>query len=99
MGPARDLGPKSGRSRDQVEILVEAQNARLITELIELARRSNRTKFRDQVVRPLLEAGYLEMTIPAKPRSSKQRYWTTAPATRKRLKRAAESASRTPMLT
>ena len=42
-----------------------------------LVGRTNRTKFRDQVVRPLLGAGWLEMTIPDKPRSSKQRYRTT----------------------
>jgi hypothetical protein len=39
--------------------------------------RTDRTKFRDQIVRPLLEAGLLEMTIPDKPRSSRQRYRTT----------------------
>lgn len=39
--------------------------------------RTDRTKFRDQVVAPLLEAGLLEMTIPDKPRSSKQQYCTT----------------------
>ena len=39
--------------------------------------RADRTKFRDQVVRPLLDAGLLEMTIPDKPRSSRQRYRTT----------------------
>ena len=39
-----------------------------------LAGRSNRTKFRDHVLKPLLEAGWLEMTIPDKPTSSKQRY-------------------------
>lgn len=71
------VGTKLGLSRDQVQVLEEARDARLVTELMELAGRSNRTKFRDQVVRPLLEAGYLEMTIPAKPRSSKQRYRTT----------------------
>lgn len=71
------VGTKSGLSRDQVQILAEARDARMITELMELARRSNRTKFRDQVIRPLLEAGYLEMTIPDKPRSSKQSYRTT----------------------
>ena len=54
-------------------------------ELMELCKRSNRTKFRDQVVRPLLEDGLLEMTIPDKPRSSKQRYQTT-PAGEKLLK-------------
>lgn len=39
--------------------------------------RTNRTKFRDQVVAPLLEAGLLEMTVPDKPRSSKQQYRIT----------------------
>ena len=33
-----------------------------------------RTRFRDRVVRPLLDAGWLEMTVPDKPRSLKQRY-------------------------
>lgn len=39
--------------------------------------RSDRTKFRDQVLAPLLETGLLQMTIPDKPRSSKQQYRTT----------------------
>ena len=49
----------------------------MMSELLEVCGRTSRTKFRDQVVRPLLEAGLLEMTIPDKPRSSKQRYRTT----------------------
>ena len=32
---------------------------------------------RDQVLRPLLDAGLIEMTIPEKPQSSKQQYRTT----------------------
>ena len=40
--------------------------------------RHNRTKFRDQVLKPLLDAGWLEMTIPDKPTSSKQKYRLTA---------------------
>ncbi len=40
--------------------------------------RTNRTKFRNQVLRPLLEAGWIEMTIPDKPTSRHQRYRTTA---------------------
>ena len=43
-----------------------------------LAGKSDRTKFRNQVLRPLLEEGLLEMTIPDKPRSSKQKYRLTA---------------------
>jgi len=39
--------------------------------------RTDRTKFRNQVLAPLMEKGLIEMTIPDKPRSSKQRYTTT----------------------
>lgn len=40
--------------------------------------RANRTKFRDQVLVPLLDQGLVEMTVPDKPRSSRQRYRLTA---------------------
>jgi hypothetical protein len=40
--------------------------------------RTDRTKFRDQVLRPLIEAGLLELTIPDKPTSPHQRYRATA---------------------
>jgi len=72
------VGTKSGLSQDQVQVLEAARDARLLTDLMDIPGRTNRTKFRDQVIRPLLKAGYLEMTIPDKPRSSKQRYRTTA---------------------
>ena len=39
--------------------------------------RADRTKFRDGVVKPLIEAGLLELTIPDKPRSRMQKYRTT----------------------
>ncbi|MCD4816773.1 MAG: hypothetical protein K8R06_10310, partial [Methanosarcinales archaeon] len=48
-----------------------------ITELMEIAGRTDRTKFRNQVLNPLIEAGLLEMTLPDKPRSSKQKYRLT----------------------
>ena len=48
-----------------------------INDLMKKCQRSDRTKFRDQVLRPLLDAGLLAMTIPDKPRSPKQRYRTT----------------------
>ena len=71
------VGTKLGPSRGQVQILAAALDARAITDLMEVAGRANRTKFRDQVLRPLLDAGLIEMTIPDKPRSPKQRYRTT----------------------
>jgi ATP-dependent DNA helicase RecG len=52
-----------------------------------LTGRTNRTKFRDQVLNPLIEAGFIEMTVPDKPRSPKQRYRTTS-AGRKVLENA-----------
>ena len=39
--------------------------------------RTNRTKFRNQVLQPLIDNGLIEMTIPDKPRSSNQRYRIT----------------------
>ena len=48
-----------------------------IGELMSVLGRSNRTKFRDQVLAPLLRAELVEMTIPERPRSSKQRYRLT----------------------
>ena len=39
--------------------------------------RSDRTKFRHQVIGPLLGDGLVELTIPDKPRSSKQKYRLT----------------------
>ncbi len=70
--------PKSGLSPDQVKILRNCLKDNAIGQLMQLVGRSNRTKFRDQVLKPLMEAGYLEMTIPDKPRSSKQKYRLTA---------------------
>jgi len=44
---------------------------------MKIAERTDRTKFRNQVLRPLLDAGFIEMTIPDKPTSSKQKYRLT----------------------
>jgi DNA-binding HxlR family transcriptional regulator len=44
---------------------------------MDVAGRSDRTKFRHQVLKPLMDDGIIEMTIPDKPRSSKQKYRLT----------------------
>ena len=78
-GLGRDqVGTKSGPSRDQVAILRKSLAGKPITELMAVMGRTNRTKFRNQVLRPLLEAGWIEMTVPDRPTSRNQRYRTTA---------------------
>jgi ATP-dependent DNA helicase RecG len=48
-----------------------------LLDLMTITGRSDRTKFRNQVLGPLIEDGLIEMTIPDKPRSSKQKYRLT----------------------
>ena len=52
--------------------LVVVRLGKTVAELMALSERTNRTKFRDQVMALLLAEGLLERTIPEKPRSSKQ---------------------------
>ncbi|MDR6164132.1 Fic family protein [Pseudomonas fluorescens] len=46
-------------------------------DLMSFVGRNNRSKFREQVLAPLLASGVVEMTVPDKPNSSKQRYRLT----------------------
>ena len=71
-------GTKSGPSRDQVKILAKASTDAALTELMTMLDRTNRTKFRDQVIKPLMDQGLLKMTLPDKPTSSQQKYRLTA---------------------
>lgn len=70
-------GTKLALSRHQAQVLEMAQLPQALAELMEPSGRTDRTKFRDQVIHPLLEAGLLGMTIPDKPRSPNQKYQTT----------------------
>lgn len=76
------VGTRSALSRHQVQVLEISAEPTTIADLQRLCGRMDRTKFRDQVVRPLLQAGLLEMTIPDKPTSSQQRYRTTTAGAR-----------------
>lgn len=71
------VGTKSGPSRDQVAVLRKCLAESEIGDLMAVAGRSNRTKFRDQVLNPMLESGLIEMTIPDKPTSRLQKYRLT----------------------
>ena len=73
--PSRhQAGTKLVLSGNQVEILCKCRKDSAITELMELIGRSDRTKFRNQVLKPLLEDGLLDLTVPDKPTSSLQKY-------------------------
>ena len=72
------VGTKSGLSQDQVEVLRNSVTEKLLVELMKVVGRTNRTKFRDQVLNPLLADALLEMTTPNKPTSRLQKYRLTA---------------------
>jgi ATP-dependent DNA helicase RecG len=71
------VGTKLALSRHQVEILRKCNEDTALLDLMVVTGRSDRTKFRHQVLNILLEEGLIEMTIPDKPRSSKQKYRLT----------------------
>ena len=77
-GLGADLVPKPGPSRDQALVLAAGREAKSLVDLMGVVDRSNRSKFRDQVLRPLLAGGLMEMSLPGKPTSPNQRYRTTA---------------------
>ncbi|MCQ2380587.1 MAG: hypothetical protein MJ025_06685, partial [Victivallaceae bacterium] len=72
-GPSQ--GPSQGLGRNILDMCREPKK---ITTLCETFGFSNRTKFRERYVVPLLRDGYIGMVIPEKPTSSKQMYRTTS---------------------
>jgi len=74
---AGGAGTKLALSRHQVEILHKCSENSMLVDIMAITGRSDRTKFRHQVLNPLLDAELIEMTIPDKPRSSKQKYRLT----------------------
>jgi ATP-dependent DNA helicase RecG len=71
------VGTKLALSRHQVRILEKCIEETALLELMAITGRSDRTKFRQQVLDPLLTDGLIEMTVPDKPRSSLQKYRLT----------------------
>jgi Predicted transcriptional regulator containing an HTH domain and an uncharacterized domain shared with the mammalian protein Schlafen len=72
-------GQVGGQVTGQVaeQVLRFCQTPRKAGEIRELLNLKHRETFTDNYLRPLLEKGWLEPTIPDKPRSSKQRYRLT----------------------
>ncbi|MCX7085495.1 MAG: Fic family protein [Methylococcales bacterium] len=68
------VGTKSNLNAEQHLILENIQGEMTLLELMQFLKRVDRSKFRNQIIKPLLEAGFIEATIPDKPTSSKQKY-------------------------
>ncbi|MDR1880197.1 MAG: putative DNA binding domain-containing protein [Tannerellaceae bacterium] len=63
---------------DKAEQILEAcVTPQPIQVMMNLVRQSNRTRFRQNIILPLLEEGLLAMRIPTKPSSPLQKYYTT----------------------
>lgn len=80
----RSIGTKKGLSynlqkitQDQVKILKNCNYENTAAELIKILNRTNKTKFKQGVLNPLIELGFFELTIPDKPTSPKQKYRST----------------------
>ncbi len=72
------VGTKLGLSAEQHKVLAQMIDEHDVATLMQWVGRSNRSKFREVVLTPLLALELVEMTIPDKPNSSKQRYRLTA---------------------
>ena len=72
--------PKSMPVEIAVNILWSARNEINLRTLMEITKKTNRSRFRKNFVTPLIKSGLLEQTIPDKPKSSNQKYVATAKA-------------------
>jgi ATP-dependent DNA helicase RecG len=64
-------------SRHQVKILHQAISPTSSLKLMTMFGRTDRSKFKKQVLNPMLELNLIELTIPDKPRSKNQKYRIT----------------------
>lgn len=64
-------------TKNHIEILKQCKLENTATELMEISKRSNKSKFKNDILNPLLKSNFLELTIPEKPKSPKQKYRLT----------------------
>ena len=80
------LGTKKGLSEDHLKILKNCKNESTAIELMKILNRTNRSKFKNTIIYPLVENGFLELTNPDKPKSPSQKYRLTSKFVRRRIK-------------
>ena len=80
------LGTKKGLSVDHLKILKNCKNESSAIELMEIIKRTNKSKFKNTIINPLVENGFLELTNPDKPKSPIQKYRLTNKFVKRRIK-------------
>ena len=80
------LGTKKGLSIDHLKILKNCNNESSAIELMEILNRTNKSKFKNTIINPLVENGFLELSNPDKPKSPTQKYRLTSTFVRRRIK-------------
>ena len=80
------LGTKKGLSKDHLKILRNCKNESSAIELMKILNRSNKSKFKNVIINPLVENGFFELTNPDKPKSPTQKYRLTNQFVRRRIK-------------
>ncbi len=72
-------------SSDQVLILKKCKFESSAEELMKILKRTHKTRFKNDILNPLLECDFFERTIPEKPKSPKQKYRLTSKFVRAKL--------------
>ena len=80
------LGTKKGLSQDHLRILRNCKNESSAIELMEILNRTNKSKFKNIIINPLVENGFFELTNPDKPKSPTQKYRLTSKFVKRRKK-------------
>ena len=80
------LGTKKGLSLDHLKILKNCKNESSAIQLMEILNRTNKSKFKNTIINPLVENGFFELTNPGKPKSPTQKYRLTSKFVRRRIK-------------
>ena len=79
-------GTKKGLSLDHLRILRNCKNESSAIELMEILNRTNKSKFKNIIINPLVENGFFELTNPDKPKSPTQKYRLTSKFVIRRIK-------------
>ena len=80
------LGTKKGLSQDHLRILRNCKNESSAIELMKILNRTNKSKFKNVIINPLVENGFFELTNPDKPKSPSQKYRLTSKFVIRRIK-------------